>query len=248
MFCTNCGTKLADGQKMCPNCGALIDNAWDPSWQDYREQNYQNQNNQQGYQNQNYQNQNNQQGYQNQNYQNQNNQQGYQNQNYQNQNSQQGYQNQNYQQQNYQDRNYQQQYYQQPYYPDQRSSGNWGADSWIPAGAGTNRSIALCIIFTIISCGIYGIYWIAVLNDEINQLAGEQEYTSGVLVVVFGIITCGIYLLVWNYKMGEQVDQLNSYLGENSSSTSILYLILAFVGLQIINSALMQDTINKFTV
>ena len=31
------------------------------------------------------------------------------------------------------------------------------------------REIALCIIFTLLTCGIYGIYWMIVLNDEVNS-------------------------------------------------------------------------------
>lgn len=30
------------------------------------------------------------------------------------------------------------------------------------------RDIALAIIFTLITCGIYGIYWFFKLNDDVN--------------------------------------------------------------------------------
>ena len=59
------------------------------------------------------------------------------------------------------------------------------------------RSIPLAIIFTIITCGIYGIYWMIKLNDEVNYLSGETQATSGVVVFLLGIVTCGIYLFYW---------------------------------------------------
>ena len=31
------------------------------------------------------------------------------------------------------------------------------------------RNVALAIVFTIITCGIYGIYWFVVLTDEVKQ-------------------------------------------------------------------------------
>lgn len=31
------------------------------------------------------------------------------------------------------------------------------------------RNIALSIIFTLITCGIYGLYWFVCLTDETNQ-------------------------------------------------------------------------------
>ena len=61
----------------------------------------------------------------------------------------------------------------------------------------TERSIPLCILFTIITCGIYGIYWMIVLNDEINPLAGEPQATSGGMVLLLSFVTCGIYGLYW---------------------------------------------------
>ena len=112
-------------------------------------------------------------------------------------------------------------------------------------GSGTNRNIVLCIVFSIITCGIYVIYWMYVLNEEINSLSGENNATGGGLVILFSIITCGIYGLYWYYKMGERVDTIKTRIGMPSSSSNILYLILGIFGLGIINYVFMQDTINK---
>ena len=103
------------------------------------------------------------------------------------------------------------------------------------------RGIALAIVLSIITCGIYGIYWLYKLNDEVSTLAGVEGYTSGGKVIVFTIITCGIYGIYWNYKMGERVDMIKGEKG----STGILYLVLSLFGLSIVNYALMQDAVNN---
>ena len=105
----------------------------------------------------------------------------------------------------------------------------------------TPRSIPLCIIFTLITCGIYGIYWMIKLNDEVNIVSGEPQATSGGIVFLLTIVTCGIYGLYWLYKMGERCDRIK---GVNGSS-GILYLILGLVGFSIISYCLIQDTLNK---
>lgn len=105
-----------------------------------------------------------------------------------------------------------------------------------------NRNIVLCIVLTVVTCGIYGIYWMICLNNEINQLAGETEATSGGMVVLLTIVTCGIYGLFWFFKMGERVDKIKGVAG---GSTNIIYLVLSIFGLAIVNYCLMQDTINK---
>lgn len=100
------------------------------------------------------------------------------------------------------------------------------------------REIALCIIFTLLTCGIYGIYWMIVLNDEVNSLSGEIGATTGGMVFLFSILTCGIY---WIYKMGERLDRVTG-----KSNTGILYIVLSFLGLGIVSYALMQDTLNNY--
>lgn len=102
------------------------------------------------------------------------------------------------------------------------------------------RNIALAIIFSIITLGIYSIYWMIKMNNEINQLADEPNATSGGLVFLFSLITCGIYSIYWLYRMGQRSDKI-----KGSTSSEILYLILGIFGLSIIAYALIQDTINN---
>lgn len=99
----------------------------------------------------------------------------------------------------------------------------------------------MAVILTIVTCGIYGIYWQIKLNDEINWLANDPTATSGGMVVVLSIVTCGIYGMYWAYKMGEKCDMIK---GINGSS-AVLYLILSLLGFSIVSYCLMQDTINK---
>lgn len=105
------------------------------------------------------------------------------------------------------------------------------------------RSIVLAIVFSIITCGIYSIYWMIVLNDDINSAANDPEATSGIMVFLFSLITCGIYGIYWNYKMGEKVDKIKN---DPNGSSKFLFLILSICGLSIVSFAMMQDTLNRF--
>lgn len=107
------------------------------------------------------------------------------------------------------------------------------------------RNIALCIILTIVTCGIYGLYWIYKLTEDVNKLKGNPNATSGGVVVLLGIITCGIYMWYWLYKQGDTIDQVKASHGLPSGNSGILYLILAIVGLSIVSYALMQNELNQ---
>ena len=108
------------------------------------------------------------------------------------------------------------------------------------------RNIAVAIILTIITCGLYGIYWFIVLTDETNKTTKKpEEQTSGVVAFLLSLITCGIYSFYWAYKQGEKLDEAAEKNGMSKDSRSILYLILCLIGFSIIAYALMQDTLNK---
>lgn len=106
------------------------------------------------------------------------------------------------------------------------------------------KKIPVLIILSIITCGIYAIYWLACLNDDLNTLTKRND-TSGGMVVLLSIVTCGIYSWFWLYKSGEKVDILKSEAGEVSSNTPLVFLLLGIFGLPIVAYALAQDAINK---
>lgn len=103
-----------------------------------------------------------------------------------------------------------------------------------------SRGIAMAIILSIVTCGIYGIYWFVKLTDEMNRLSGRTNEASGVTAFLLTLVSCGIYGYYWAYKMGEKKDSLDG----KGSSSGVLYLILMMV-FPIAVYALAQDAINK---
>lgn len=109
----------------------------------------------------------------------------------------------------------------------------------------TQRNIAVCIILSIVTCGIYGIYWFIVMTNESNELVPEMATASGGVAFLLEIVTCNIYGLYWAYKMGEKLDAAKSARGMQSGSGNILYLLLCLFGLNIVAWALIQNDLNS---
>ena len=109
------------------------------------------------------------------------------------------------------------------------------------------RNIALCIVLSVITCGIYGIYWFICVTDDTNQVS-DRYTTSGAMAFVLSLITCGIYGIYWAYKMGECLDDARMTHGEPSGSLAIIFLILNLFSLSIITLALAQNELNKYDV
>lgn len=106
-----------------------------------------------------------------------------------------------------------------------------------------SRSLPVCIILSIVTCGIYGIYWFVCMTNEVNLLTGRQD-TSGGVAFLLTLVTCNIYAIYWAYKMGEKLDAAKAMRGIPSSNSGVLYLILELI-FPIAAWALIQNEINK---
>ena len=47
-----------------------------------------------------------------------------------------------------------------------------------------HRSVGTCVFLTIITCGIYGFYWLVCLTDDSNECTG-MGHTSGGAALLF---------------------------------------------------------------
>ena len=107
------------------------------------------------------------------------------------------------------------------------------------------RNTALYVILSIITCGIFGLYWFCTLNNDTNKVSGHPEATGGVAALLLTIITCGIYSLFWMYNMGMRIDEEKMRRGMPCGNTGTLYLILALVGFGWVSEILLQGELNK---
>ncbi len=110
------------------------------------------------------------------------------------------------------------------------------------------RNIVLCVIFSIITCGIYGIYWFIVMTNETNAVAPNSATASGGKAFLFTLLTLGIYGIYWAYKLGEKLDEANSKRGLPAKNQGILFLILNLLGFGIITYIIAQSELNKIAI
>ncbi len=97
------------------------------------------------------------------------------------------------------------------------------------------RNIALIILFSIITFGIYYLYWFVKLTNDSNTMNPKEATTSGGKALLFSIITFGIYTFYWMYKLGEKVDK-----------NGTLYLIISLLGFGFIMELIAQSKVNAY--
>lgn len=71
----------------------------------------------------------------------------------------------------------------------------------------TNRSLAIYILLSLITCGIYGLFFIYSIARDVNTACeGDGQKTRGLVqYILLSIITCGIYPLIWEYSIGNRL-------------------------------------------
>lgn len=108
------------------------------------------------------------------------------------------------------------------------------------------RSIVSVILLSLLTCGIYSIYWFVVVTNEIQASLRNPDGSvgSGGMCFLLGIVTCGIYTIYWYYKQGQRVSQLRQENGLQSNDNTVLYVILSIFGLAIVADAIIQGELN----
>lgn len=95
----------------------------------------------------------------------------------------------------------------------------------------TDRSIVVYILLTLVTCGIYGWYFIYCLARDVNTVcAGDGQNTSGLgMYILLSIVTCGIYPIIWMYGLGNRLAANATRYGmsfqENGSTVLLWYLV-----------------------
>ena len=103
----------------------------------------------------------------------------------------------------------------------------------------TKRDILLVLLFSILTCGIYTIYWYYQTTYELNLSEEKEPLTNYIVAILLSIITCGIYGIYWSYKFYKKIDSVAK------SDYCIISLLLSLLVNGLIGIALSQHAINK---
>ena len=69
------------------------------------------------------------------------------------------------------------------------------------------RDVVLRILLTFVTCGLYGLYWMKTLTDDIHHFSERPMTPSGGKVVLLTLVTCSLYFYYWLYQIsGELVE------------------------------------------
>ena len=102
-----------------------------------------------------------------------------------------------------------------------------------------HRNIVTAILLSIITCGIYGIYWTIMLARDAVSVKDPADSAVLEIVLMLFLPFLGLFLAEKKFAEGCAAK------GINHSDNSIVYLILGLVGLGIVGVCMLQNDLNK---
>ena len=108
---------------------------------------------------------------------------------------------------------------------------------------GERREPVTVILLTIVTCGIYAIWWYYTMATEIKNSLGREELNPGMdLLLMF--VTCGIWgIIAFYYKYPKLMVEMQQRVGMPVNDISTMTLIFAFV-FSPVSIFMIQDQLN----
>jgi len=106
-------------------------------------------------------------------------------------------------------------------------------------------SIPLYLILTLLTFGIFNLYWNYLQMEACNSLLKRVEFRFGYWIL-FTLLTCGIYHIFYQYKMGAAIVELQrNYNAVVFDALPVISVIVTVLGLSIVVDCIHQHEINK---
>lgn len=104
------------------------------------------------------------------------------------------------------------------------------------------RNIALDLILTLITCGLFNFYVQYKQCLAVNDMLKEEKYVF-IHWLLFCLVTCGLYHIYHEYRKSSDIARV---LNKQPDSAGLIAVVLTFFGLGIICDAIQQSEINTF--
>jgi hypothetical protein len=104
------------------------------------------------------------------------------------------------------------------------------------------KNIALSLILTLVTCGLYNIYWQYQQILTLNDMLKEDKYHFWPWLLL-SLVTCGLYHVYHEYRLSEDIAKV---CGRENRNDGLIAIVLSVFGLSFIVDAIQQSHINAY--
>ena len=112
--------------------------------------------------------------------------------------------------------------------------------------ARAKSSVALDLLLTLVTCGVYNLFWQARQFRALNAFLGVKRFRFWSWLFLT-LLTCGGYHVYTEYVIGQSITQIQRSLGRAvSTNLPLVCLVVSILGLTPAADAIQQHEINAF--
>lgn len=98
------------------------------------------------------------------------------------------------------------------------------------------------LILTILTCGIYNLFWMYLARCEFRQLSGYENINPGLELLLN--ILCFPFFFYWIFKFSSDIARYQTENGRYVNDVSVINLLLALFGFGLVSELIIQSQLN----
>ena len=114
----------------------------------------------------------------------------------------------------------------------------------MPGPKGTVRSPIMVIVYSMLTCNIYGIWWFYTILTELKNYTQDEEINPTTQIILMLVLSC-IWMFILPYKIGKWIVKAQKLAGLPEEDKSTTWLILSLLCLNVFVTYMIQSELNK---
>jgi hypothetical protein len=114
----------------------------------------------------------------------------------------------------------------------------------MPGPKGTVRSPIMVIVYSMLTCNIYGFWWWWTIMNELKNFTQDEEINPTTNIILMLALGC-IWMFILPYKMGKWIAKAQRLAGLPEEDKSTTWLILSLLCLNVFVTYMIQSELNK---
>jgi len=114
----------------------------------------------------------------------------------------------------------------------------------MPGPKGIVRNPIMVIVYSMITCNIYGIWWYYTVLTELKNFTQDEEINPTTNVILLLVLGC-VWMFILPYKMGKWIAKAQRMAGLPEEDKSTTWLIMSLLCLSIFVTYMIQGELNK---
>ena len=110
--------------------------------------------------------------------------------------------------------------------------------------SGHYKEVGVYLLFAVITCGFFNLYWNYIQMKSCNELLGRREFDF-LMWFLLTLITCGLYHFYYQYKMADAIVELQENRKCRVFKDLPIISVIVTVFVPFVVDAIHQHEINK---